>query len=161
MTYNRRDFLKISYSAGMGLMIGVALPIKNRLMSENIINKSLEPNIWISIQSNNIINIITKNQEMGQHIRTSIPMIVAEELNADWSKVKVLQADTHPDKYGDQSTGGSGSIRGAYKDLRQAGATARELLIEAASIKWGVPKNECKAQMSKVIHSKSKFFTSF
>ena len=156
MTYNRRDFLKISYSAGMGLMIGVALPIKNRLMSENIINKSFEPNIWISIQSNNIINIITKNQEMGQHIRTSIPMIVAEELNADWSKVKVVQADTHPDKYGDQSTGGSGSIRGAYTDLRQAGATARELLIEAASIKWGVPKNECKAQMSKVIHSKSK-----
>ena len=59
MTYNRRDFLKISYSAGVGLMISVVLPIKNRLMSENIINKSFAPNIWISIQSNNIIRINT------------------------------------------------------------------------------------------------------
>ena len=155
MKYNRRDFLKVTYSAGMGLMIGVALPIKNRLMSENIIKETFDPNIWISIQSNNIIKIVTAKSEMGQHIRTSIPMIVAEELNADWSKVKVVQADTHPDKYGSQSTGGSGSIRRSYMRLRKAGATARDLLIKAASLKWEVPVGECKTYMSEVIHSKS------
>jgi isoquinoline 1-oxidoreductase beta subunit len=93
---------------------------------------------------------------MGQHISTSIPMIVAEELNADWSLVNVVQADTHPDKYGSQSTGGSGSIRRSYMRLRKAGATARDLLIQAASLKWEVPASECKAYMSEVIHSKSK-----
>ena len=145
MKYNRRDFLKISYSASMGLMIGVALPIKNRLIGENIVNQTFDPNIWISIQSNNIINIVTAKSEMGQHIRTTIPMIVAEELNADWSKVKVKQADTHPDKYGSQSTGGSGSVRRSYTRLRKAGATAKEMLIQAAATKWGVPSDECKA----------------
>tara|TARA_Y100000815_G_scaffold220606_1_gene206593 strand:- start:180 stop:2084 length:1905 start_codon:yes stop_codon:yes gene_type:complete len=83
-------------------------------------------------------------------------MIVAEELNADWSQVNVVQADTHPDKYGSQSTGGSGSIRRSYMRLRKAGATARDLLIQAASLKWEVPASECKAYMSEVIHSKSK-----
>ena len=83
-------------------------------------------------------------------------MIVAEELNADWSLVNVVQADTHPDKYGSQSTGGSGSIRRSYMRLRKAGATARDLLIQAASLKWEVPASECKAYMSEVIHSKSK-----
>ena len=69
---------------------------------------------------------------------------------------QVVLAETHPDKYGSQSTGGRGSIRRSYMRLRKAGATAREMLIEAASIKWDVPAEECKAQMSKVIHSKSK-----
>ena len=156
MKYNRRDFLKISYSASMGLVIGVALPIKNRLMSEDIIKETFNPNVWISIQSDNTINIVTAKSEMGQHIRSSIPMIIAEELNADWSKVKVVQADTHPDKYGSQSTGGSGSIRRSYMRLRTAGASAKELLIQAASIKWGVPQNELKAEMNEVFHSKSK-----
>ncbi|MBT5440463.1 MAG: xanthine dehydrogenase family protein molybdopterin-binding subunit [Candidatus Marinimicrobia bacterium] len=156
MKYNRRDFLKISYSASMGLVIGIALPIKNRLMSENIIKDTFDPNVWVSIQQDNIINIITAKSEMGQHIRSSIPMIVAEELNADWSKVKVVQADTHPNKYGSQSTGGSGSIRRSYMRLRKAGATAKELLIQAASIKWDVPQNELKAEMNQIFHAKSK-----
>lgn len=156
MAYNRRDFLKVTSSAGVGLIIGVVLPYKKRLIAAGIVEDSFEPNVWIKIQSNNIINIVTAKSEMGQHIRTSIPMIVAEELEADWSHVNVVQADSHPDKYGSQSTGGSGSIRRSYMRLRKAGATARELLIKAASIKWDVPAEECKAHMSKVIHSKSK-----
>ena len=161
MAYNRRDFLKVTSSAGIGLMVGVVLPYKKRLIASGIAKDSFEPNVWIKIQSDNIINIVTAKSEMGQHIRTSIPMIIAEELEADWSHVKVVQAETHPDKYGSQSTGGSGSIRRSYMRLRKAGATAREMLIEAASIKWDVPAKECKAQMSKVIHSKSKRSLSF
>ena len=161
MAYNRRDFLKVTSSAGIGLMVGGVLPYKKRLIASGIAKDSFEPNVWIKIQSDNIINIVTAKSEMGQHIRTSIPMIIAEELEADWSHVKVVQAETHPDKYGSQSTGGSGSIRRSYMRLRKAGATAREMLIEAASIKWDVPAKECKAQMSKVIHSKSKRSLSF
>ena len=161
MAYNRRDFLKVTSSAGIGLIVGVVLPYKKRLIASGIAKDSFEPNVWIKIQSDNIINIVTAKSEMGQHIRTSIPMIIAEELEADWSHVNVVQAETHPDKYGSQSTGGSGSIRRSYMRLRKAGATAREMLIEAASIKWDVPAKECKAQMSKVIHSKSKRSLSF
>ena len=161
MAYNRRDFLKVTSSAGIGLIVGVVLPYKKRLIASEIAKDSFEPNVWIKIQSDNIINIVTAKSEMGQHIRTSIPMIIAEELEADWSHVKVVQAETHPDKYGSQSTGGSGSIRRSYMRLRKAGATAREMLIEAASVKWDVPAKECKAQMSKVIHSKSKRSLSF
>ena len=156
MTYNRREFLKVSSSASVGLMIGVALPYKERFTAAGIIRDSFEPNVWIKILPNNKINIVTAKSEMGQHIRTSIPMIIAEELEADWSHVNVVQADTHPDKYGSQSTGGSGSIRRSYTRLRKAGATGREMLTKAASIKWNVPHDECKAHMSKVIHTKSK-----
>jgi isoquinoline 1-oxidoreductase beta subunit len=156
MSYNRRDFLKVTSSASLGLMIGVVLPYKERLIAAGIIEDSFEPNVWIKILPNNQINIVTAKSEMGQHIRTSIPMIIAEELEADWSNVNVVQADTHPEKYGGQSTGGSGSIRRSYIRLRKAGATGREMLTKAASIKWNVPHNECKAHMSEVIHTKSK-----
>jgi len=126
------------------------------LVAAGIVENSFEPNVWIKISPDNKVIITLAKSEMGQHIRTSIPMIVAEELNADWSQVNVVQADTHPDKYGSQSTGGSGSIRRSYMRLRKAGATARDLLIQAASLKWEVPASECKAYMSEVIHSKSK-----
>jgi len=126
------------------------------LVAAGIVENSFEPNVWIKISPDNKVVITLAKSEMGQHISTSIPMIVAEELNADWSLVNVVQADTHPDKYGSQSTGGSGSIRRSYMRLRKAGATARDLLIQAASLKWEVPASECKAYMSEVIHSKSK-----
>ena len=83
MTYNRREFLKVSSSASVGLMIGVALPYKERLIAAGIIRDSFEPNVWIKILPNNKINIVTAKSEMGQHIRTSIPMIIAEELEAE------------------------------------------------------------------------------
>jgi len=148
--FSRRDFLKVSSTVGVGLVISVALPYKERLVAAGIVENSFEPNVWIKISPDNKVIITLAKSEMGQHIRTSIPMIVAEELNADWSQVNVVQADTHPDKYGSQSTGGSGSIRRSYMRLRKAGATARDLLIQAASLKWEVPASECKAYMSEV-----------
>jgi len=154
--FSRRDFLKVSSTVGVGLVISVALPYKERLVAAGIVENSFEPNVWIKISPDNKVVITLAKSEMGQHIRTSIPMIVAEELNADWSQVNVVQADTHPDKYGSQSTGGSGSIRRSYMRLRKAGATAREMLVSAAALKWEVPASECKAYMSEVIHSKSK-----
>ena len=158
---NRRDFIQVASTAGSGLILGFYLPSTNKLTGKPLASTTFEPNAWIKVQPDNFVRIMVAKSEMGQHIRTSIPMIIAEELEADWSHVKVVQAETHPDKYGSQSTGGSGSIRRSYMRLRKAGATAREMLIEAASIKWDVPAKECKAQMSKVIHSKSKRSLSF
>ena len=89
---------------------------------------------------------------MGQGVFTSLPMIVAEELCCDWRRVQVLQADLDP-KYGNQITGGSGSIRTSYETLRKAGAAARELLISSASSQWAVPSIECRAENGSVLHA--------
>ena len=153
--FSRREFIKISSTASAGLAIGVALPYKERLVAAGMVKQIFEPNVWINIHPNNTITIKAAKSDMGQHIRTSLPMIVAEELEADWDLVKVSQADTHPDKYGSQSTGGSGSIRRSFKRLRLAGATARDMLIQAAAETWNVPFNECKAEKGKVFHKRS------
>ena len=105
--------------------MGITLPYKERLVAAGIVEQTFEPNVWVSIHLDNTITIMAAKSEMGQDIRTSLPMIVAEELEADWSQVKVAQADAHPDKYGSQGTGGSGSIRRSFTRLRKAGATAR------------------------------------
>lgn len=154
--YSRRDFIKVSYAVGAGFMIGVALPYKERLVAAKIVETNFNPNVWINIQPNNIITIKAAKSEMGQHIRTSLPMIVAEELEADWSQVRVSQADAHPDKYGSQGTGGSGSIRRSFKRLRTAGAMGREMLIQAAAETWKVSPSECKAVQGQVFHTQSK-----
>ena len=111
-------------------------------------------NSYLSIATDGTITIFSPNPELGQNIMTSFPMIVAEELDADWSKVKVLQApfDT---KYDRQLTGGSGAIPHSWKRLRMAGATARYLLIAAAAKKWNVDASECTTDNGFVIHAKS------
>ena len=153
--YSRRDFLKLSTTASAGLMIGVVLPYKERLLSAGFVAEVFEPNVWVSIRPDNTILITAAKSEMGQHIRTSLPMIVAEELEADWSQVEVAKADAHPDKYGSQGTGGSGSIRRSFNRLRKAGAAAREMLIQAAADKWNVLPATCRAENGTIIHQPS------
>ncbi|MCS5620638.1 MAG: xanthine dehydrogenase family protein molybdopterin-binding subunit [Nitrospinaceae bacterium] len=152
---SRRDFIKISSTAGAGLIMGITLPYKERLVAAGIVEQTFEPNVWVSIHLDNTITIMAAKSEMGQDIRTSLPMIVAEELEADWSQVKVAQADAHPDKYGSQGTGGSGSIRRSFTRLRKAGATAREMLIQAAANKWDISPTECRAEKGKILHVSS------
>ena len=136
--YSRRDFLKLTTTASAGLMIGVVLPYKERLLSAGFVEEVFEPNVWVSIRPDNTILITAAKSEMGQHIRTSLPMIVAEELEADWSQVEVAQADAHPDKYGSQGTGGSGSIRRSFN--RSGNSLTFGELVEAAS-KLPVPED--------------------
>ena len=155
-TVSRRDFLKVSSTAGAGLMIGVFLPVKERLIDAGLVSgQPFEPNAFLAINPDNTVAITVAKSEMGQHIRTSLPMIIADELDADWSQVKVTQADAHPDKYGSQGTGGSGSIRRSFGKLRKAGAAAREMLIEAGANEWNVDKSECAVSNGKVIHKPS------
>lgn len=111
-------------------------------------------NSYLSIATDGMVTIMSPNPELGQNIITSFPMVVAEELEADWKKVKVLQANLD-NKFDRQLTGGSGAVPHSWKLLRNAGATAKFMLIEAAAKVWSVPSSECTAANSFVIHSKT------
>ncbi len=112
-------------------------------------------NSYLSIGTDGVITILSPNPELGQNIMTSFPMIVAEELDADWTKVKVLQAPLDTKAFDRQVTGGSGAVPHSWKLLRNAGATARAMLIQAAAAQWNVPAEECTTADSFVLHAKS------
>ncbi len=148
-TISRGEFLKVSTAAGTGLALAFHLPLWEGLAAQT--PDSFKPNVWVSIDTTGTVVITMHRSEMGQKIWTALPMIVAEELEADWSKVQVRQGDLDP-VYGGQTTGGSASIRTTYDKLRRAGATAREMLITAAAQTWDVPRDSCRAENGAVIH---------
>src|SRR5262245_27112051 len=125
---DRRDFLKLGVLAGGGLLLGVPVPY-NRSEATGVA-APFQPNVFVRIDSEGVVTIWLARSDMGQGVRTALPMIVAEELDADWSAVRVVQADAHANKYGRMMTVGSTSVRGgAWMPLRQAGAAAREMLL--------------------------------
>ena len=154
---SRRDFLKITSLTSGGLVLGFswfgseASPV---VLSNTAVAADLNFNSYLSIATDGTITIFSPNPELGQNIMTSFPMIVADELDADWNKVKAVQAPLDK-KFDRQSTGGSGAIPHSWKRLRTAGATARYLLIAAAAKKWNVDASECTAANSFVIHNKT------
>lgn len=153
---SRRDFLKLTALAGGGLVLGFnwfsaeAAP----KMVSNAAAGGIGFNSYLSIATDGTITIMSPNPELGQNIMTSFPMVVAEELEADWKKVKVLQANLD-NKFDRQLTGGSGAVPHSWKLLRNAGATAKFMLIEAAAKKWSVPASECTASSGFVLHTRS------
>lgn len=118
-------------------------------------NEWFEINSYLKIGDNGLVTIYTPNPEFGQNIRTSMPMLIAEELAVDWKNVIVEQAPYHPEKYGFQFTGGSQGIRRRWEPLRMAGATARHMLKEAAAMAWQVPASEIKALDGVLSHETS------
>ena len=155
-SFNRRDFIKIAGGAGAGLVLGFYLPSKAQELFGVPSPDSFAPNVWLSIDPEGTVTITVAKSEMGQGPRTYFPMIVAEELEADWKSIKVVQADAHPSKYGSQATGGSTGVRTSWDKLRKAGATAREMLITAAAQKWNVDRSACYAEKGSVIHRPTK-----
>ena len=158
---SRREFLKASAIAGVGLVLGVYLPGCRRSPTPTPEPTAtpeptdwLEPNIYLKIDNNGIATITAFRSEMGQGVRTGIAMIVAEELDIDWSAVRIEQAPADP-AYGGQVTGGSVSISRHYSILRQAGATARHMLIAAAAQEWEVEQESCHTENGWVIHPDS------
>ena len=156
---NRRDFLKITSMTGGGLLLGFSwfsaeaeTPV---IVTRANFTGELGFNSYLSIGTDGTITIFSPNPELGQNIMTSFPMIVAEELDADWTKVKVVQAALDTVKFDRQLTGGSGAIPHSWKRLRTAGATARHLLIEAAAKRWSVDPTECSTDNGFVIHAKT------
>ncbi|MBX9869113.1 MAG: molybdopterin-dependent oxidoreductase, partial [Burkholderiaceae bacterium] len=116
---------------------------------------SFSPNAFIQIASDGSVTLVSKQPEIGQGIKTSLPMVIAEELEVNWKDVKIVQGDLNP-VYGDQFAGGSLSTPLNYNDFLKLGAIARTMLVEAAAQTWSVPPSECVAEKSMVLHKASK-----
>src|SRR5881296_1508719 len=144
----RREFLQTASVVGAGLVIGFYLPPgRGRVTAAT---GPFAPNAWLRIGTDDSVLVMVDRSEMGQGVATSLPMLLAEELEADWSKIKIEfapadKAYTNP-MFGMQGTGGSTSVRAAFTPLRKAGAAARELLVAAAAQTWNVDKSECRAR---------------
>ncbi len=149
--WDRRSFIKITALAGGGLLLGISW----RLDAADVpATGDFSPNAFIRIMPNGSVSLIAPNSEMGQGAKTALPMIIAEELDVPWKNVTVYQADLNP-IYGRQSAVGSQSTQSNYTPLRQAGATGRALLVQAAAQSWGVAESECTTDQGVVLHQAS------
>ncbi len=143
---SRREFIG---TTGLALAV-TALPVR-RPGGPPAAASALAPSAFVEITPDGTVSVWVTKSDMGQGVRTALPMILADELEADWSKVKVIQADAHP-RYGEMGTGGSSSVASLWEPLRTAGAQAREMLIGAAAQRWEVPPSECRARSGAVEH---------
>ena len=151
LTLNRRQFLKATAVGSCGLMVGISL---NASANASSAKQAAEfnPNAFIHLQKDGSVLIYCGRCEMGQGISTALPSVVADEMEADWSRVTVEQAEGDQDKYGSQATGGSASIRTMYEPMRKAGAVAREMLVAAAAKVWATSPDNCYAENHFVIN---------
>lgn len=145
----RRNILKSVAGVGVGLTLGSFA--STACASSPAGEKSLEPNAFVRIDPDGTVTVTISKPDMGQGVRTSLAMLVAEELDADWKQVKVVQAMADPDKYGGQVVGGSSSVRSMYGNMRRMGAAARAMLVQAAASQWKVEATACKTQNGFVI----------
>src|SRR5580704_6137438 len=160
---SRRDFLKGMLGAG-AFVLSVAVMPEQLFAAEDSgaagdpfppsLEAPLAPSVYLAIGTDGTAYVIAHRSEMGNGVRTSLPRIVAEELDADWKRVKVVQA-IGAEKYGDQDTDGSHSVTSFFVPLREAGASARLMLMRAAAQQWGVPATECSTGLHNVIHKAS------
>ena len=159
---SRRSFLRASVLAGGGMMLAYYVePLEKVLAAQFGPPVTLLPASFITIASNGSITIIAKNPEIGQGVKVMLPMLIAEELDADWKAVKIEQADLDSAKYGLQIAGGSTATPLNWEPMRQLGAQCRAMLIAAAAQKWSVPASECTTTASRVHHEASKRSASY
>lgn len=158
ISHGRRSFIKSSALAGGGMMIGFSWLASCKSTPEQLLAMPKEwfkINGFLKIGENGVVTIMSPNPEIGQNVKTSMPMIVAEELDVDWKNVIVEQAPLDTSIFTRQLAGGSQSIRHGWEGLRMAGATARQMLKEAAAKAWGVPVSEITTEASKLHHKAS------
>ena len=157
-SYNRRSFLKVSATTGGGFLLGFSWLTSCTPTPEQILEMPenwFDINAFLKIGNNGLVTIFSPNPEIGQNVKTSMPMLVAEELDVDWKNVVVEQAGLDTKKYKRQLAGGSQSIRQGWESLRMAGATARQMLIAAAALKLEVSTDELSTKEGSVIHEDS------
>lgn len=155
---DRRSFLKVSAAAGGGMLLGfgwLSSCAREPETGLEIPESWTDINAFLKIGDNGVVTIMSPNPEIGQNVKTSMPMIVAEELDVDWQKVVVEQAGLDTEKFTRQVAGGSQSIRQSWKSLRTAGATARRMLMEAAAKEWDVPVTELTTEEGTIHHKSS------
>lgn len=150
----RREFLRVSALAGGGLLIATYWDPWNRLWAREA-PVDFVPNAFIRITPDNAITIVAQNPEIGQGVKTMLPMIVADELDVDWRRVRVEQGDLDTEHFTNQYAGGSTATPNHWEPMRRAGAVARAMLIAAAAQAWGVLEAECETQAGVVIHRRS------
>jgi isoquinoline 1-oxidoreductase subunit beta len=155
----RRSFLKTTALTGGGMMLGfswlASCQSKTKAEIMAMPKEWFDINSYLKIGDNGIVTILTPNPEFGQNVRTSMPMLIAEELDIDWKNVLVEQAPYHAENYGFQFTGGSRGIMSRWEPLRMAGASARHMLREAAAQAWQVPVEEVTTEAGKLHHKAS------
>ena len=152
---DRRGFLGSLFSAGAFVIGAQLLPLDAYgAPLPDAGNAAFHPSVYLGIEPDGTVIAVAHRSEMGTGSRTSLPVILADELDADWKRVRIQQA-IGDKKYGDQNTDGSCSVRDFYDTLRQAGAGARLMMERAAAAKWGVPASECKAQLHQIVHTPS------
>jgi isoquinoline 1-oxidoreductase beta subunit len=152
---SRREFLQRTGQASGGMVLAMSLGAAYRPGSAIAATKDTDhvaPNVFVNIRADGQVEIYCYRSEMGQGIRTGLPQVIADELEADWDRITVIQA-LGDEKYGDQNTDGSTSIRKHWDILRGAGASAREMLVAAAAGLWGVPADQCVARKHAVHHA--------
>src|SRR6202007_355999 len=153
---SRRRFLTGGIIAAGALVLGVRyyekLSSGDKLPHDtNADHAKLHPSVYLGIDPDGTVWIVASRSEMGTTSRTTLPLVVADELDADWKRVRIEQA-IGDKRYGDQNTDGSPSIRAYHTPMREGGATARFMLIQAAAKEWGVPAAECETDLHVVVH---------
>lgn len=153
-TFSRRNFLRVSALAGGGMIIATQIDVAAELFAQAPA-AAFSPNAYIKITADGVITIIAKNPEVGQGIKTMLPMLIAEELDVDYKDIKIEQGDLNTPAYGPQNAGGSTGTPTNWDPLRRAGAAGRQMLVAAAAQTWGVPEAELTTASGKVHHRAS------
>ena len=151
----RRTFLKVSALAGGGMLLGVTIEPETPAAGSIAASRAVL-NAFVRIDAKGTVTITAKNPEVGQGIKATLPMLIAEELDVDWKDVRIEQADLDEAKYGDQFAGGSVAVPNQWLPMRQAGAAAREMIVRAAANQWKVPESECATAAGRVQHPPTK-----
>src|ERR1700686_5047805 len=151
---SRRGFLHRALASGVFVLSARFIPEPLWAAEGEAAAPPFQPSLWMSIASDGTVTIVAHRSEMGCGSRTALPLVVADELDADWSKVKIEQATGDP-KYGDQDTDGSHSVRSSFDLMREVGATGRVMLISAAATQWGASPKDCTTEPHFIVHRAS------
>ena len=155
-TFHRREFLEIGATVGAGLLVGFRVAEAEPMSLVDSAAADLAPNGYLRVGTDGIITLYADHVELGQGVMTALPMIVAEELDADWNLVRIERMSDNPSAWPRRvMTVGSQSVRTSWATLRKVGATAREMLISAAATMWSVDRSQCRAELGFVLHNAS------